>query len=103
MAAHRNAGERRVAPASNAPTGRDASRAALLQAGDAEGVAFVDHEKERRRPGLHFASSQAGEWQRGPRASTRPRWPVDAKTPLKAAKVFSPPAEASARQGGQGF
>ena len=41
--------------------------------------------------------------QRGPRASTRPRRPVDAKTILKNGECFSPPAKASLRQGGQGL
>ncbi len=41
--------------------------------------------------------------ERWPRASSRPRWPDDAKTTFKNAKVFSPHAETLPRQGGQGL
>ena len=40
---------------------------------------------------------------RWPRASTRPRWPVDAKSPFKNHRVFSQPTEVPARQDGLGL
>ena len=54
----------------------------------AEGAALVGHEKERRHCDPSFASSPAPPPERWPRASTRPRWPVDAKAPHKTANVF---------------
>ena len=50
---------------------------------DAKRRAIVLHDKERWRAGRSFASSPAPRPSSWPRASTRPRWPVDAKTPLK--------------------
>ena len=44
---------------------------------------FVDHDKERRRAGPPVRVRPAGARGRWPRASTRPRWPVDAKLPPK--------------------
>src|SRR5471032_3200383 len=45
----------------------------------------------------------AEQCQRGPRASTRPRRPVDAKSPIKKAECFPQPAQVLSRGGGRGF
>ncbi len=41
--------------------------------------------------------------ERWPRASTRPRWPVDAPITLKNCECLSPPAQVLARRGGRGL
>ena len=76
---------------------------APLQALGAEGAVVVGLEKERRHHGSPLRVKPGAPPERWPRASTRPRWPVDAKAPFKNCECFSQPADTPARQGGQGF
>jgi len=75
-------------PSPNCPIGTVSRQRLATWLRGAEGAALVGHEKERRHCDPSFASSPAPPPERWPRASTRPRWPVDAKAPHKTANVF---------------
>jgi len=82
------------APSKRATTG-DAAHGCANQRQRPGRGAFVHHEKERRQRDSWVRVRPAGSWQCCPRASMRPRWPVDA-TPLnKTRRSFSPPVKVS--------
>jgi len=54
----------------------------------AEGAAIVEHDEGRWPAGARVRVKPGGAPGRWPRASTRPRWPVDAKNPFQNRECF---------------
>jgi len=89
MVASRNGGERRVTPSANPPYRATGRRPAAQRYST----------RRRRRRVRRSREGALASWpdvrvkpgappMRWPRASTRPRWPVDAKTPFKEMRMF---------------